>query len=40
MALPIAPRTILYLDNVHRSFDGYKAINGLSFILEPGKCVR
>ena len=37
MSLPIAPQTILYLDNVHRSFDGYKAINGLSFILAPGE---
>jgi urea transport system ATP-binding protein len=37
MDLPIAPHSILYLDNVQRSFDGYKAINGLSFILEPGE---
>lgn len=29
--------SILYLDNVHVSFDGFKAINGLSMVLEPGE---
>ncbi len=33
MNLPIAKGSLLYLDNVHRAFDGYKAINGLSFLL-------
>ncbi|MEP1209141.1 MAG: urea ABC transporter ATP-binding protein UrtD [Rhizobiaceae bacterium] len=28
---------ILYLDDVSVSFDGFKAINGLSLILEPGE---
>jgi urea transport system ATP-binding protein len=29
--------SLLYLDNVHRSFDGFKAINGLSLTLQPGE---
>ena len=29
--------SLLYLDGVHRSFDGFKAINGLSLALEPGE---
>ena len=29
--------SILYLDNVHVAFDGFKAINGLSMILQPGE---
>jgi urea transport system ATP-binding protein len=29
--------SLLYLDDVHRSFDGFKAINGLSLVLEPGE---
>lgn len=28
---------LLYLDNVHRSFDGFKAINGLSLMIEEGE---
>ena len=28
---------LLYLDGVHRSFDGFKAINGLSLIIEAGE---
>jgi len=28
---------ILYLENVHRSFDGFKAINGLSLDIAPGE---
>jgi urea transport system ATP-binding protein len=33
----VATGSLLYLDNVHRSFDGFKAINGLSLVLEPGE---
>jgi urea transport system ATP-binding protein len=29
--------TILYLDGVSRSFDGFKAINGLSLVLDRGE---
>ncbi len=29
--------SILYLDNVHVAFDGFKAINGLSMFLKPGE---
>ena len=29
--------SLLYLDGVHRSFDGFKAINGLSLTLEHGE---
>ncbi|SEA55259.1 urea ABC transporter ATP-binding protein UrtD [Rubrimonas cliftonensis] len=32
-----AAGSILYLDNVHVAFDGFKAINGLSMILKPGE---
>jgi urea transport system ATP-binding protein len=32
-----ATNSILYLDGVHRAFDGFKAINGLSLVLEPGE---
>ncbi len=30
-------RPILYLDGVSVSFDGFKALNGLSFYVEPGE---
>ena len=33
----LAAGSILYLDGVHRSFDGFKAINGLSLVLTPGE---
>jgi len=33
-------RTLLYLDGVAVSFDGYKALRGLSLILERAKCAR
>ncbi|ODN72258.1 urea ABC transporter ATP-binding protein UrtD [Methylobrevis pamukkalensis] len=33
----IAEGSLLYLDNVHRAFDGFKAINGLSLVLAPGE---
>ena len=29
--------TILYLDGVNVSFDGFKALNGLSLVVEPGE---
>ncbi|MEL6751157.1 MAG: urea ABC transporter ATP-binding protein UrtD [Pseudomonadota bacterium] len=28
---------MLYLDDVHVAFDGFRAINGLSMVLEPGE---
>jgi urea transport system ATP-binding protein len=33
----LAEGSILYLDGVHRAFDGFKAINGLSLVLAPGE---
>jgi len=33
----LAAGSILYLDGVHRAFDGFKAINGLSLVLQPGE---
>ena len=32
-----ATNTILYLDNVSVSFDGFKALNALSLLIEPGE---
>ncbi len=32
-----ATSALLYLDGVSKSFDGFRAINGLSFIVEPGE---
>jgi urea transport system ATP-binding protein len=32
-----AEGSLLYLDGVSKSFDGFKAINGLSLVLEPGE---
>ena len=29
--------TVLYLDGIHVSFDGYKALRGLSLALQPGE---
>src|ERR1700736_563912 len=34
---PLLTRTLLYLDGVAVSFDGYKALRGLSLTLEPGE---
>lgn len=31
------PSSILYLDGVSVSFDGFKALNALSFVIEPGE---
>lgn len=31
------PRSLLYLDNVSVSFDGFKALNALSLVIEPGE---
>ena len=31
------PKSILYLDGVSVSFDGFKALNSLSFVVEPGE---
>ena len=31
------PTSILYLDGVSVSFDGFKALNALSFVIEPGE---
>jgi urea transport system ATP-binding protein len=36
IALPTTP-TILYLDDVSVSFDGFRALNRLSLVLEPGE---
>jgi urea transport system ATP-binding protein len=33
----LARNSILYLDDVAVAFDGFKAINGLSLIIEPGE---
>jgi urea transport system ATP-binding protein len=35
MTRPAEP--VLYLDDVTVSFDGFKALNGLSFVVEPGE---
>ncbi len=32
-----APATLLYLDGITVSFDGFRALNALSLILEPGE---
>jgi urea transport system ATP-binding protein len=34
---PSLTQTLLYLDGVAVSFDGYKALRGLSLVLEPGE---
>ena len=31
------PNSLLYLDGVSVSFDGFKALNSLSFVVEPGE---
>ena len=37
MALDKQPKSVLYLDGVSVSFDGFKALNSLSLFLEPGE---
>ncbi len=32
----IKPNSMLYLNNVSVSFDGFKALNSLSIVIEPG----
>jgi len=34
---PSRPRSVLYLDGVSVSFEGFKALNSLSLFLEPGE---
>jgi urea transport system ATP-binding protein len=33
----LKPKSILYLDGVSVAFDGFKALNSLSFVIEPGE---
>lgn len=33
----VKPKSLLYLDNVSVSFDGFKALNALSFVIAPGE---
>ena len=33
----VKPNSVLYLDNVSVSFDGFKALNSLSIVIEPGE---
>ena len=37
MNLEIAANSLLYLDDVKVSFDGFKALKGLSLVIEPGE---
>jgi urea transport system ATP-binding protein len=39
MNAAVAPETnaLLYLDGVTVSFDGFRALNTLSFVVEPGE---
>src|SRR6202165_410087 len=37
MALAQAPHSLLYLDGVTVSFDGFRALNALSLVIEPGE---
>ena len=37
MSIAAAADTLLYLDGVSVSFDGFKALNNLSLVLEPGE---
>ena len=34
---PARPQSLLYLDGVSVSFDGFKALNSLSMVIEPGE---
>ncbi|MHC1551656.1 urea ABC transporter ATP-binding protein UrtD [Phyllobacterium sp. K27] len=33
----VKPKSLLYLDNVSVSFDGFRALNALSFVIAPGE---
>ena len=35
---PVLTSSLLYLDDVSVSFDGYKALRGLSLVLAPARC--
>ena len=37
MTLEIASQSLLYLDDVKVSFDGFKALKGLSLVIDPGE---
>src|ERR1700680_3784763 len=37
MAVAQAPHSLLYLDGVTVSFDGFKALNSLSLVVAPGE---
>ncbi|MEI4482952.1 MULTISPECIES: urea ABC transporter ATP-binding protein UrtD [unclassified Phyllobacterium] len=37
MMSDIKPKSLLYLDNVSVSFDGFRALNALSFVIAPGE---
>ena len=37
MTNPKLASSVLYLDGVSVTFDGYKALRGLSLVLEPGE---
>src|SRR4051812_8992921 len=37
MTAPTLTNSVLYLDGVSVSFDGFRAINNLSLVLEPGE---
>ena len=37
MTGPPLTKSVLYLDGVSVSFDGFRAINNLSLVLEPGE---
>ncbi|MBU2532156.1 MAG: ATP-binding cassette domain-containing protein, partial [Alphaproteobacteria bacterium] len=34
---PAKPQSVLYLDGVTVSFDGFRALNSLSLVLQPGE---
>ena len=37
MSNPVLTSSLLYLDDVRVSFDGYKALRGLSMVLAPNE---
>ncbi len=36
----VLTRSLLYLDDVRVTFDGYKALRGLSLVCRPTRCAR